>query len=656
MSDVYNVITDNKRSSEVEGLFGATGEDKSNAPDWGGVKTAEELREEYEGDAYLESVFGTFDNYLGYMTEASDMLGRQDWWTAEGVDKRGTGDKIREDGQEDLGRNSAQQTATDDLRQSDSSARNSGYQQWMMSDENQALMEKYGIEQKFTDEKGDKYTWTGNGYMRTYVNNDSRMGGMELGKALIAATYAYGGGAVGAKLLGGAGGAVAGTATSAPISVGTPTYVAAGQAATTGSSIASSLASATGLTAGTISTAGGAMVGSSIGQLMLTGEIDPTKVLVSGLTAGILETANALQNMDPSIVTSDTMDFFYDKVDKLSELLNTDFETALDITKAVSIGAIEGDDLEGIVKSSLSVLGADEIKDFLSETVGLEVPNFFEEGSTTINSDAVEEAARVLLRDGLNGDLDEGTLLSMGLGYIRNDGSFAFADPSSLFPDGGDFDIFDGFFDGFENPFEGFDFELKGGDGFDLDFTSNEAQALADTDTFGDYFDPDDYDNNVILQYDQGTVDSIMGIIEAAKEAGRDFDDSVLQPIKDTIQEAGYVIDDNVLQPIKNGAIALYEMLPDVSIGGPDLPNANLSGPDLPDLPDLPDVDTGGFDFPDLKFGKPFGDELEGFNPLGAPQLGQEIPLLAKVKAQNAYDPRRAGSSIVSSLFSEYLG
>lgn len=645
MVDTYNVITDNERSSEVEGLFGATGEDKSNAPDWGGVKTAEELREEYEGDAYLESVFGTFDNYLGYMTEASDMLGRQDWWTAEGVDKRGTGDKIREDGQEDLGRSGAQQTATDDLRQSDSSARNSGYQQWLMSDENQALMEKYGIEQKFTDEKGDKYTWTGNGYMRTYVNKDSRFDAFDAGKMVLAAALAYSGGAVAANLLGGAGGAVAGTATSAPISVGTPTYVAAGQAATTGSSIASSLASATGLTAGTISTAGGAMVGSSIGQLVMTGELDPTKVLVSGLTAGILETANALQNMDPSIVTSDTMDFLYGKVDKLSELLNTDFETALDITKAVSIGAIEGDDLEGIVKSSLSVLGADEITDFLSETVGLEVPNFFEEGTTAINPNAVEEAARILLRDGMNGELDEGTLLSMGLGYIRNDGSFAFADPSSLFPEGGDFEIFDGFFDGFENPFEGFDFELKGGEGFGLDFTSNEAQALADSDTFGEYFDPNEYDNNVILQYDQGTVDSIMGIIEAAKQAGRDFDDSVLQPIKETIQEAGYAIDDNVLQPIKDGAIALYDMLPDVSIGGP-----NLSGPDLPD------ADTGGFDFPDLKFGKPFGDELEGFNPFAAPAMGQEVPLLAKVKPQNAYDPRRAGSSIVSSMFAEYLG
>ena len=285
--------------------------------------------------------------------------------------------------------------------------------------------------------------------------------------------------------------------------------------------------------------------------------------------------------------------------------------------------------------------------------MGLEVPNFFEEGTTTINSNAVEEAARVLLRDGLNGELDEGTLLSMGLGYIRNDGSFAFADPSSLFPDSGDFDIFDGFFDGFENPFEGFDFELKGGDGFDLDFTSNEAQALADSDTFGDYFDPDDYDNNVILQYDQSTVDSIMEIIAATKQAGRDFDDSVLQPIKETIQEAGYAIDDNVLQPIKDGAIALYDMLPDVNIGGPDVSGPNLSGPNVPDLPD---VDTRGFDFPDLKFGKPFGDELEGFNPLGAPQLGEEIPVLAKVKTQNPYDPRRAGSSIVSSLFSEYLG
>ena len=610
--------------------------------------TVDDLREYWDSAENLRSQFGgDWDKYLSYMDERQSLIDSGEYNVGEygqivetSAVQNVDGTMIEPSDIQNLSKNdfiakygldpSEVQLVNTDT----TGSRAQGFTDWSQSDAVVALNEKYGIDQLRTTEEGREYQWNGSAYVKTKDYDNLDFGG------ILKAATAVGAGVVLTPALAGA---------------------------INGSAIAASLSSATGLTAGTISTAGGAMVGSSVGQFLMTGEVDPTKVLISGITAGILETANALQNMDPSIVTSDTMGFFYDEVDKLSELLNTDFETALDIAKAVSIGAIEGGDLEGIVKSSLSILGADEITDLLNETVGLEIPNFFEEGTTTINSNAVEEAARILLRDGMNGELDEGTLLSMGLGYIRNDGSFAFADPSSLFPDSGDFDIFDGFFDGFENPFkgfenpfegfenpfEGFDFEFKGGEGFDLDFTSNEAQALADSDTFGEYFDPDDYDNNVILQYDQGTVDSIMAIIEAAKQAGRDFDDSVLQPIKETIQEAGYVIDDNVLQPIKDGAIALYDMLPDVTINGPNLSGPNLSSPNRTDLPD---VDTGGFDFPDLKFGKPFGDELEGFNPFAAPAMGQEIPLLAKVKPQNAYDPRRAGSSIVSSMFAEYLG
>jgi hypothetical protein len=611
--------------------------------------TVDDLREYYEEAVNLQKTFNSFENYLAYMDEREALIksGEYDPGTYgqlvdTGMVQNVDGTMINPTDIQNLSRNDfiskygLDPSEVQIVQQETGADRASGYRDWLSSDPVQSLNQKYGIPDLRQTDDGREYMWNGTAWVKT--KEPEQFGWAD---ALKLAT-AVGFGALTGTALGGVLGSAGG--------------------------ITKSIATGLNIAQSTVGAFGGGALGSAVTQFVTSGEVDPKSMFISGVTAGILDAASVLGQGNYSDisseafnqVTSGPMSVINDKVWKVADALGSDFDTALDIVKGVSIGAIEGGDLEGIVTGAATTLGADKIASYLEDTVGLTIPNFFEEGTTTINREAVEEVSRIFLRDAFEGNVDEGTLLSMGLGYIREDGTFAFADPSSLFPDSGDFDIFDGFFDGIENPFdgienpfEGFDFELKGGEGFDLDFTSNEAQALADSDTFGEYFDPNEYDNNVILQYDQGTVDSIMAIIEAAKEAGRGFDDSVLQPIKETIQEAGYAIDDNVLQPIKDGAIALYDMLPDVSIGGPNLSGPNLSGPNLPDLPD---VDTGGFDFPDLKFGKPFGDELEGFNPFAAPAMGQEVPLLAKVKPQNAYDPRRAGSSIVSSMFAEYLG
>ena len=391
------------------------------------------------------------------------------------------------------------------------------------------------------------------------------------------------------------------------------------------------------------------MVGSATGQYILTGSIDPKKVLISGITAGIVDTANVLQNMDPALADSATLGFLDDKVNQLSELLNVDYDTALNIAESVSIGLIEGGDLEGIVKSAVATIGADFVTDTIQNTVGTTVPNFFEAGTTTINPDAIEEASRIFLRDGLNGELDAGTLVSAGLGYYRNDGTFAFMDPSSLFPE---FDASD-FFDFLP------DFELMGGEGFDIDIATDEErmeqalnQLTSEDIEQGVELDPS---ANVILQYDQGTIDAIEQVLKDAKEAGSEFNEAVIKPIVDVIQEAGYAVDDYILQPIKEGAEALWDMVPEVNIPFPDIKMPSISGPDVsgPDA-DFPSADIG---LPKGEFrgSKPFGEDLKQFSPLGAPQLAQEIPLLQRVNV-GGYDPRRAGSPIVQSLFAEYLG
>ena len=634
MANTYNVIRHNESDTqEAESIWGASHVDESQAPDYGGTATVEDLQKTYQGSTLLQQTFGSFENYLGYMTEANEMLGQQDWWNAEGIDKRSPSEVLREG--EDLAVSTTQ--PVNDFRQSNYNARQSQYQQWLMSDENQALMEKYGIAPRITNEKGDKFHWTGSGYVRTYKENRSQ--GADIAKAIMVGIASFGVGqlAAGAMLgTAGAGGAGAAGATGATTAGATGATTAA-----TGSSLASSIGGALGLKAGTVSAATGAMVGSATGQYIMTGSIDPKKILISGITAGIVDTANVLQNMDPALADSATLGFLDDKVNQLSELLNVDYDTALNIAEGVSIGLIEGGDLEGIVKSAVATVGADFVTDTIQNTVGTTVPNFFEPGTTTINPDAIEEASRIFLRDGLNGELDAGTLFSAGLGYYRNDGTFAFMDPSSLFPEFDASDFFDFLPDLPDLPDFGLpDVDLMSGEGFDIFY---ELAATGEG------------TGNIVLQYDQDTVDQIQQLIADARQAGRDLDDAVFQPIFDTIREAGYVIDDNVLQPIKRGVEALWDMVPEVNIPFPDIKMPSISGPDVsgPDA-DFPSADIG---LPKGEFrgSKPFGEDLKQFSPLGAPQLAQEIPLLQRVNT-GGYDPRRAGSPIVQSLFAEYLG
>jgi hypothetical protein len=633
MTTTYNVIRHNESDTqEAESIWGAYDVDESAAPNYGGTATVEDLKKTYQGSTTLQQTFGSFENYLGYMTEASEMLGQQNWWNAEGIDQR-TPSQIRRE-EEDLSRGPAQDTARDDLRQSNYNARQSQYQQWLMSEQNQALMQKYGIAPTITNEKGDKFHWTGSGYVRTYKEDRSQ--GADIAKAILIGMASYGVGQVVSGALAGAGGAAGGGAGGAA-GVAAPT-------ATSGSSIANSIAQATGLTTGTISSAAGAMVGNAAGQLLLTGEINPADMLTAGFTAGILEVADALQYMDPALAESVPLGFVDDQVNNLADLLHTDYNTALDIAKSVAVGAIEGGDLQGIVAGAAATLGADYITDTIQETIGTTVPNFFEEGTTTINPNAVEEVARIVLRDGLNGELDAGTLMSAGLGYIRNDGTFSFMDPSPLFPEV----EFGDFFDFLP------DFELMGGEGFDIDIATDEERAeqalnqLTSEDIEqGVELEPS---ANVILQYDQNTVDQIENILKEAKEAGSEFNQAVIQPIVDVIQEAGYAVDDYVLQPIKEAAESLWNALPDLPEGPQtNLPSLTGRGVNIP-----VDADTPSFSLSDINFNRPFGEEAARFSPLTAGAMAQQVQLLSPVQV-NTYDPTRFGSPIVSNLFSEYI-
>ena len=197
---MFNIIANLNQSQSQSGLFGAAQVDDSMAPNFGGTATRGDLQGQYQADPFLQSTFGSFDNYIAYMTEASPMLGTLDWWNAAGIDKRTESGIMREG--DDLVR-SPGQVQLDDLRQSNYNARQSGYNTWLNSAENQAFMQKYGIEPVIVDEKGDTYTWTGNGYMRTDINEDSRLGVNDVVKAGIISTIGAGLGGALAPAIGG---------------------------------------------------------------------------------------------------------------------------------------------------------------------------------------------------------------------------------------------------------------------------------------------------------------------------------------------------------------------------------------------------------------------------------------------------------------------
>ena len=582
--------------------------------------TVEDLREYYDEAENLQDSFGSFDNYLAYMTEREALIqsGEYDPGTYgqlvdTGMVQNVDGTMIDPSDIQNLSRNDfiakygLDPSEVQIVQQETNADRAAGYRDWLSSDPVQELNKKYGIPDLRQTDDGREYMWNGSAWVKTKEPEN-----FDFGDALKLAT-AVGFGAITGTALGG----VLGSS----------------------GAVTKSIASSLGLAPSTVGAAAGGAMSSAITQFVLTGEVDPQSLFVSAATAGILDAAQVLGQGNYSDISSEAfnqatsgpMSVINEKVWQVADALGTDFDTALNIVKGVSIGAIEGGDLEGIVTGAATTLGADKITSYLEDTVGLTVPNLFEEGTTTINRDAVEEVSRIFLRDAFEGNIDEGTLLSMGLGYVREDGTFAFIDPSSLFPEfetGNFFDFLP-------------DVDLMGGEGFDIFYDSATGGG--------------DGRDNIVFQYDQDTVDQIQQLIADARQAGRDLDDAVFQPIFDTIREAGYVIDDNVLQPIKRGVEALWDMVPEVNIPFPDIKMPSISGPDVsgPDV-DFPSADL---DLPKGKFrgSKPFGEDLKQFSPLGAPQLAQEIPLLQRVNV-GGYDPRRAGSPIVQSLFAEYLG
>jgi hypothetical protein len=485
------------------------------------------LREEFNAsdNDELRAAFGDFDNYLNYMTERQALINagsyKTNWFDVP--EPTDTASSIR--GQEDLSR--AERIADPNAG---FGAQEQAYNEWQQSPENQQLMAKYGLDKPMVNQDGDQYAWNGSSYVKTgKVDDHAGIGDY-------------------AKIIGAIGlGIVTGGAASAALA---------------SSSLGASLATGLGLTTSTVGAVGGAALGSVVSQGAMTGKVDPMTVLQSALTAGVLDAANVLQgandalnlgtldgsNIDDllAVMDSDTLTSLDNSINGISNALGVDYNTALKVVQGVATGGINGADPEAIATAAGTAITTSYATDWMkSQLDDYELGNLFDEGTTTINGDALESVVNAGLKDAIGGDLGAGTVYDALKGYYKNEGSLSFLDPNIELPS--------------------FDFTLQGGG------TLPDLSGIEDA----------------VRKAGNYIADKAEPVKDAAIAAG-DYIADKAEPAKDALIAAGDVINDEVIQPAGDALAALEDTVSE-AIPSTRLPEGP-SGPDMPELPDAPEL------------------------------------------------------------------
>ena len=236
----FTFVEGRERGGQAQNyLYGQTGEVQQ--------VTVDELRDYFESDKVnrLPEVFGTFENYLAYMTEREQLIRSGDYdignWSE--ADAGFTPEQEMLLAGEDLFIDPSDPMQDPvQLERIQRQTQVAAYENWINSEANQALLQKYGVSPVVYSKSGDKFAWNGSAYVKTVDEKHAGVGDfIKIGVA-IAAGIASGGALSGA------------------------------------------LSSALGATG---SAAVGAGLGSVISQGIATGKIDLEKALIAAATAGI---------------------------------------------------------------------------------------------------------------------------------------------------------------------------------------------------------------------------------------------------------------------------------------------------------------------------------------------------------------------------------
>jgi len=240
----------------------------------------------------LPEVFGTFDNYLAYMTEREQLIRSGDYDTGNwaNADAGLTQDQQMILEGEDLWQSADPNDPSNPkyIKRQQRGARVAAYERWINSDANQALLQKYGVAPTVYSKTGDKFRWNGSAYVKT-VDEDH---------------------------------------------AGLADFVKAGMM------VALSIGTGGALSAAGFGSVSSSVLSSAITQAVSTGSIDPKQLLTAAATAGIGEALNevvgpALQEAMPGI--------------NLSEV--TGIEVVDDALKAMANSAIQ----QGIINGDVNI-------------------------------------------------------------------------------------------------------------------------------------------------------------------------------------------------------------------------------------------------------------------------------------------------------------
>ena len=372
---------------------------------WGNFSkkvTESELRALFNAkdNGQLRAAFGDFDNYLAYMNERQNLIDsgelKADWWNTEQA--LITPDEVAAGG--DMGDKAFEEfiigrgvTAATGAYQDQSGLLLSLYQQYTGKDGNYHF-----------NNDGDKFEWNGTSYVKTSKVDDHNYGKM------------------------------------------VPYLIAAGLSGAAASAIVNSL----GITSGFLGGATKGAIGSAISQGITTGSLDPSAIFQSAVLGGVggffedLTTGDLgiIENADGTIsytingeVMGAAQNFVDTKIQQLSDLLGIDYNGAAGIVEGVVKGTITGEDLEGIAINATAGWSKAKIDSWLNDTLGpqgVDIDNFFREGTTNISTEALQGLAGRFVDTLVDGGLSNKDALLTIYDYFEDGGSLDFILPGLL--------------------------------------------------------------------------------------------------------------------------------------------------------------------------------------------------------------------------------
>ena len=552
-------------------LYGQTGEVQQ--------LTVDELRDYFESDEVnrLPEVFGTFDNYLAYMTEREQMIQSGDYDTGNWAESTGLSeeDELILDPdfdvwvpESDSGNYSAQ------LESDKLSSQQAAYNNWINSDANQALLEKYGVSSTVYSETGDKFQWNGSAYVKTQDEDKVTMGDYAK-MAMGVAIGAFAGPAIGNALTGATGAATgAATGTTAGATAGAATGAATGAttaaAATTGSTFLQGALNST--------------IGSALSQGIATGSVDAKQLATAGIIGGISGVADAIKAGELTGTAADKA------INNLATSTGLSVKETTNIVEGVLTGAVSGGDVEDIALNAVQQYTTGQVQNLVEETLGawIEVPNLFDDDSTFISTEDLSPFIDTAVNAVFEGNLQAEDVLGAIGDYVGKGGTLRFLDPTR-----GDFDLDPDLF-GLPESLrrigrETEDFVRAVGSEFD-DEVIQRARPIARA-----------IDENVVQPVYQNVV--------------RPLDDAVVQPIYENVVRP---LDDAIIRPVgqvlSEAETAVRRTLEEIEL--PDGPDINLpKGPNI-NLPNIgvPQVAQGGMLGGASKF-TPYQHQSLQFNP-----------------------------------------